>query len=203
MADKQPTSAEDQQPKQPTSAEDQSQSAAPTDKAKQATADAQATAKAAKKPDPQATQLAAEQKKAADMEDKYLRAEAEIQNMQTRFEKEQATLIKYDGQQLAKDVLPVIDNLERALAVKATDEAAQGLKKGVQMTYDHLEDALKRNHVTEVAALGQKFDPTLHQAVQTVPASDDQPAETVVQVLQKGYQLKDRVLRPAMVVVAQ
>ena len=71
------------------------------------------------------------------------------------------------------------------------------------MTYDHLEDALKRNHVTEIAALGQTFDPTLHQAVQSVPAEDGQTAETVVNVLQKGYQLKDRVLRPAMVVVAQ
>lgn len=148
-------------------------------------------------------EVAALEKKAADFEDKYLRAEAEVQNMQARFQKEQATLIKYDGQQLAKDVLPVIDNLERALAVEASDDVAAQIKKGVQMTYDHLEDALKRNHVTEIAALGQTFDPTLHQAVQSVPAEDGQTAETVVNVLQKGYQLKDRVLRPAMVVVAQ
>lgn len=148
-------------------------------------------------------EVAALEKKAADFEDKYLRAEAEVQNMQARFQKEQATLIKYDGQQLAKDVLPVIDNLERALAVEASDDVAAQIKKGVQMTYDHLEDALKRNHVTEIAALGQTFDPTLHQAVQSVPAEDGQAAETVVNVLQKGYQLKDRVLRPAMVVVAQ
>ncbi|CAJ1227575.1 nucleotide exchange factor GrpE [Levilactobacillus zymae] len=200
MADKQPESTEAKQaqqatPDQPADGKTQASNAAeqPTTKAE----------KQATKPDPQAAELAELKQKSSAMEDKYLRAEAEIQNMQTRFQKEQATLIKYDGQQLAKDILPVIDNLERALAVEAKDEAAAGLKKGVQMTYDHLEDALKRNHVTEVAALGQKFDPTLHQAVQTVPASDDQPAETVVQVLQKGYQLKDRVLRPAMVVVAQ
>lgn len=190
--------------KQPTSAEEQQHSTADQATAKEATAK-EATSSAADQTaqDSAADQLATLTKKSADLEDKYLRAEAEIQNMQTRFQKEQATLIKYDGQQLAKDVLPVIDNLERALAVEADDEAAKGIKKGVEMTYDHLQDALKRNHVTEVAALGETFDPTLHQAVQTVPASDEHPAETVVQVLQKGYQLKDRVLRPAMVIVAQ
>ncbi|HJE87366.1 nucleotide exchange factor GrpE [Levilactobacillus brevis] len=150
-----------------------------------------------------AAEVEALKSKASDFEDKYLRAEAEVQNMQARFQKEQATLIKYDGQQLAKDVLPVIDNLERALAVEAADETGKQLKKGVQMTYDHLEDALKRNHVTEIEAIGKTFDPTLHQAVQSVPAEEGQTAETVVKVLQKGYQLKDRVLRPAMVVVAQ
>ncbi|GEO73477.1 molecular chaperone GrpE (heat shock protein) [Levilactobacillus namurensis DSM 19117] len=199
MAEEQSTSAESQRSattEEPVTEQATSTSAA-ADAAKQATDQAQA------KPDPAAEALAALKQKSADMEDKYLRAEAEIQNMQTRFEKEQATLIKYDGQQLAKDVLPVIDNLERALAVDADDQAAQSLKKGVQMTYDHLQDALKRNNITEIGALGEKFDPTKHQAVQTVPASDDQPAETVAQVLQKGYLLKDRVLRPAMVVVAQ
>ncbi|MFC6274695.1 nucleotide exchange factor GrpE [Levilactobacillus tangyuanensis] len=160
----------------------------------------QAKAKAVEMTAEEATAL---KKRADDFEDKYLRAEAEVQNMQTRFQKEQATLIKYDGQQLAKDVLPVIDNLERALDVEAADEAGTQLKKGVQMTYDHLEDALKRNHVTEIIAEGQKFDPTQHQAVQSVPAEDGQEADTVVKVLQKGYLLKDRVLRPAMVIVAQ
>ncbi|WP_261809288.1 nucleotide exchange factor GrpE [Levilactobacillus humaensis] len=166
----------------------------------------QAEAKAVK-PKPKlvasAEEVAKLNKRADDFEDKYLRAEAEVQNVQARFQKEQATLIKYDGQQLAKDILPVIDNLERALAVEASDEAGEQLKKGVQMTYDHLEDALKRNNVTEIAAIGQKFDPTQHQAVQSVPVEKGQTADTVVNVLQKGYQLKDRVLRPAMVVVAQ
>lgn len=167
--------------------------------------DEAATEKVTAKPKATVTaeQLAAVQKKADDFEDKYLRAEAEVQNMQARYQKEQASLIKYDGQQLAKDVLPVIDNLERALAVEATDDASTQIKKGVQMTYDHMEDALKRNHVTEIEALGKPFDPTLHQAVQSVPVEAGQTADTVVNVLQKGYQLKDRVLRAAMVVVAQ
>lgn len=136
-------------------------------------------------------------------DDQLLRAQAEIVNMQNRNKKEQAALLKYDGQALAKDVLPVLDNLERALATPADDEVAQQLKKGVEMVYGHLQDALKKHGVTEVAAAGEKFDPNIHQAVQTVPVDDDHPADTVVQVLQRGYLLKDRTLRPAMVVVAQ
>jgi molecular chaperone GrpE len=71
------------------------------------------------------------------------------------------------------------------------------------MVQTDLLKALKENHVAEIEAEGQAFDPNMHQAVQTVPADDDHPADTVVQVLQKGYILKDRVLRPAMVIVAQ
>lgn len=136
-------------------------------------------------------------------DDKYLRAEAEIQNMTTRFKKEQAQLLKYDGQDLAKSVLPVLDNLKRALTIEVTDENGKQLKKGIQMVHDHLINALTDHGITEIEAAGKPFDPTLHQAVQTVPVKDGQKADTVVQVLQAGYQLKDRVLRPAMVVVAQ
>ncbi|MEE6740756.1 nucleotide exchange factor GrpE [Lacticaseibacillus paracasei] len=135
--------------------------------------------------------------------DKYLRAAAEIQNMNARFEKEQQKLLKYDGQKLAKAILPVVDNLERALATEAKDDSAVSLKKGVQMVYDHLERALKENGITAIDGAGDKFDPNTQQAVQTVAADDQHPADTVAQVLQKGYYLKDRVLRPAMVVVAK
>lgn len=139
----------------------------------------------------------------ADKDDKYLRAEAEIQNMTTRFKKERAQILKYDGQDLAKAVLPVLDNLKRALTIEVTDENGKQLKKGIQMVHDHLTSALFDHGITEIEADGRPFDPTLHQAVQTVPAQDGQKPDTVVQVLQAGYQLKDRVLRPAMVVVAQ
>ncbi|HJA27264.1 MAG TPA: nucleotide exchange factor GrpE [Candidatus Limosilactobacillus intestinigallinarum] len=139
----------------------------------------------------------------ADKDDKYLRAEAEIQNMTTRFNKERAQILKYDGQDLAKSVLPVLDNLKRALTIEVTDENGKQLKKGIQMVHDHLTSALTDHGITEIAADGKPFDPTLHQAVQTVPVQDGQKPDTVVQVLQAGYQLKDRVLRPAMVVVAQ
>ncbi|WP_225047462.1 nucleotide exchange factor GrpE [Lacticaseibacillus kribbianus] len=148
-----------------------------------------------------AVDVAALQKERDELEDKYLRAAAEISNMNNRFKKERAQLLKYDGQKLAAAVLPVLDNLERALQSEVSEDSAQSLKKGVEMVYTHLETALKDNAVTEIAATAT-FDPTLHQAVQTVPADADHPKDTVVQVLQKGYMLKDRVLRPAMVVVA-
>lgn len=138
-----------------------------------------------------------------ELEDKYLRSEAEIQNMQNRYSKERAQLIKYESQSLAKDILPAVDNLKRALSVEADDDVSKQLKKGVKMTLDSLTKALKDHGIVEIEAEDVKFDPTLHQAVQTVVAENDDQKDHVVQVLQKGYQYKDRTLRPAMVVVAQ
>ena len=138
-----------------------------------------------------------------ELENKYLRSEAEIQNMQNRYSKERAQLIKYESQSLAKDILPAVDNLERALSVEADDDVSKQLKKGVKMTLDSLTKALKDHGIVEIEAEDVKFDPTLHQAVQTVVAENDDQKDHVVQVLQKGYQYKDRTLRPAMVVVAQ
>ncbi|MBU9788029.1 nucleotide exchange factor GrpE [Lentilactobacillus sp. IMAU92037] len=143
------------------------------------------------------------QKKLDDMENRYLRAEADMKNIQNHAKKEQADLIKYDGQQLAHDILPIVDNLQRALAVEVTDDNGKQLKKGVSMVYEHLNKALKDNGVEVVDALNKPFDPKFEQAIQTADADEDHPAETVVQVLQDGYRLKDRVLRPAMVVVAK
>ena len=150
-----------------------------------------------------AKEIADLKEKNKDLEDKYLRSEAEIQNMQNRYTKERAQLIKYESQSLAKDVLPAMDNLERALSVEADDDVSKQLKKGVQMTLDALVKTMKDHGVVEIEADGVKFDPTLHQAVQTVAAENDDQKDHVVQVLQKGYQYKDRTLRPAMVVVAQ
>lgn len=188
-----------------------------TDQEKQQAAE-QAQSEDVKQTDDQATaaddqsadQVSDEQKKidelkqkADDFEDKYLRAEAEIQNMNGRFKKEQAQILKYDGQSLAKDILPVMDNLKRALEIDVDDESGQQLKKGIQMVHDHLSEALTKNGVKEIESLNQKFDPSVHQAVQSVAVEGDQKPDTVVKVLQAGYQLQDRVLRPAMVVVAQ
>lgn len=150
-----------------------------------------------------AKELADLKDKNKDLEDKYLRSEAEIQNMQNRYTKERAQLIKYESQSLAKDILPAMDNLERALSVETDDDVSKQLKKGVKMTLDALVKAMKDHGVVEIEADGVKFDPTLHQAVQTVAAENDDQKDHVVQVLQKGYQYKDRTLRPAMVVVAQ
>ncbi|WP_288746951.1 nucleotide exchange factor GrpE [uncultured Lactobacillus sp.] len=162
---------------------------------------------AAKPADAELDQLKAEvaalTQKNKDLEDKYLRSEAEIQNAQRRYSKERANLVKYESQRLGKDILASVDNLERALQVKADDEASSQLKKGIEMTLEGLVRALKDNGIEEIKADGKKFDPTLHQAVQSVPAENDDQKGHVVQVLQKGYVYKDRTLRPAMVVVAQ
>ncbi len=138
-----------------------------------------------------------------EMEDKFLRARAEIANMSNRNKNEREQLVRYRSQDLGKKLLPAIDNLERALATEVTDDQGASLKKGVEMVLESLSVALKEEGITEIKAEGEAFDPNLHQAVQTVPVDDDHKADTIVTVLQKGYQLHDRVLRPAMVVVAQ
>ena len=148
-------------------------------------------------------QIADLQAKYDEMEDKYLRAEAEMQNMTKRFKNEQAQLLKYEGQKLATEILPVMDNLNRALQIEVEDEASAQLKHGIEMVAKDMEKALKDNEITKIEALNQPFDPTKHQAVKSVPVEKGQKAETVVEVYQDGYMLKDRVLRPAMVVVAQ
>lgn len=148
-------------------------------------------------------QIADLQAKYDEIEDKYLRAEAEMQNMTKRFKNEQAQLLKYEGQKLATEILPVMDNLNRALQIEVEDEASAQLKHGIEMVAKNMEKALKDNEIIKIEALNQPFDPTKHQAVKSVPVEKGQKAETVVEVYQDGYMLKDRVLRPAMVVVAQ
>lgn len=134
--------------------------------------------------------------RAEDFENKYLRAHAEMQNVQRRANEERQSLQKYRSQDLAKKILPSLDNLERALAVEGlTDD----VKKGLQMVQESLVQALKEEGVEEVEL--ENFDPNLHMAVQTLEADDDHPADSIAQVLQKGYKLHERLLRPAMVVV--
>lgn len=167
--------------------------------------ESKASKKDAKKEKKDANQAKIEklEQKVDEVSDQYLRAEAEMQNMQTRFKRERADIYKYDGQKLATSILPVVDNLERALSTEVTDDAGKQLKQGVELVLSHMNKALSENGIEEIDAEGQKFDPTLCQAVQTVDADDNHPADTVVEVLQKGYKLADRVIRPSMVVVAQ
>ncbi len=141
------------------------------------------------------------QAKYDELDDKFLRAEAEMQNMHGRFAKEQAATLKYASSKLAKSVLPALDNLERALAVEVEDEAAQQIKAGVEIVYNNLVSALAENDIKAVGVAGESFDPNVHQAIQSQPADDEHPADTIAQVFQKGYVLHDRVIRPAMVVV--
>ncbi|MBS9334614.1 nucleotide exchange factor GrpE [Fructobacillus sp. M1-13] len=140
----------------------------------------------------------------ADKEDAVLRAQAEIQNIQTRNARELANIRKYDGQKLAEAILPVVDNLERALAVETDgNEQVAQIHKGVEITLKTLKSALDANGIKEVGQVGDEFDPNTMQGVQTVPVEGELKADQVANVLQKGYMLQDRVIRPAMVAVAQ
>lgn len=136
-------------------------------------------------------------------EDQLLRARAEMANITKRNRSERELLQRYRSQDLATKLLPSVDNLERALAAEVAHEDAASLKKGVEMVLESLRNALREEGVEEIPAVGEKFDPNFHQAVQTIPAGEDYEADTVVDVLQKGYKLHDRVLRASMVIVAQ
>ena len=139
----------------------------------------------------------------SEMEDKFLRAQAEIVNMRNRHNKEREDAAKYRAQNLAKDLLTALDNLDRALEIETNDEPGEAMKKGIEMVREGMIHALKESGVEEIDSLGQIFDPNKHQAVQTLPLQEGQQPDEIIQVLQKGYILHDRVLRPAMVIVAQ
>ncbi len=145
------------------------------------------------------TQLAEWQAKHAEASDAYLRAKAEAENTRRRAEEEVSKARKYAVEAFAESLLPVRDSLEAAIAIQnATPEQ---LLEGVHATLRQLTQALERNKVVAIAPpAGTRFDPHQHQAISMVPA--EQEANTVVAVLQKGYLIADRVLRPALVTVA-
>ena len=150
----------------------------------------------------QDTKIKELEKLANDNEEKYLRLYAEFENYKRRIQKENQINATYKAQGVLTDILPSIDNIERALQIEGDDESFKSLQKGVQMVHESLRRALKDNGLEEILAEGKEFDPNLHQAV----VQDDNPdfkSGEVTQELQKGYKLKDRVLRPSMVKVNQ
>jgi len=143
----------------------------------------------------QVAQLAA---KNAELADQYMRAQAEMQNVRRRSEEEMSKARKFAVESLAESLLPVCDSLEAGLHHQ--DQTAEQIRAGAEATLRQLKSALERNKVLEInPAVGTKFDPHQHQAISVVPA--EQEANTVVTVLQKGYLIADRVLRPALVTV--
>jgi molecular chaperone GrpE len=144
---------------------------------------------------------------AASLKDQLLRALAETENTRRRVQREREDSARYAVAPLAKEILPVADNLARALAAVpkealAQDEALRNLVEGIAATERQLQAALERSNIKLVDPLGEKFDSHHHQAMFEVP-SPDKPSGTVVQVLQPGYVLHDRLLRPALVGVAK
>lgn len=133
-------------------------------------------------------------------QNKYLRLLADYDNFKRRTQKDREISAKFRSQSLLTDLLPVLDNFERALAVEAKSEDAVSIMKGVEMVQKSLLEAVKREGLEEIKAVGEPFDPNFHQAVMQEKDEDAEPG-TVLQELQKGYTLKGRVLRPAMVKV--
>lgn len=152
--------------------------------------------------DPKDEEIQQLQLRANENEEKYLRLYAEFENYKRRIQKENETNKTYQSQRVLTDILPTIDNIERALQIEGDDESFKSLQKGVQMVHESLLRALKDNGLEEIESEGQAFDPNFHQAV----VQDDNPdfkSGDITQELQKGYKLKDRVLRPSMVKVNQ
>ncbi|HEE1560407.1 TPA: nucleotide exchange factor GrpE [Staphylococcus aureus] len=152
--------------------------------------------------DPKDQKINELQQLADENEEKYLRLYAEFENYKRRIQKENEKNKTYQAQRVLTDILPAIDNIERALQIEGDDETFKSLQKGVQMVHESLINALKDNGLEVIKTEGEAFDPNIHQAV----VQDDNPdfeSGEITQELQKGYKLKDRVLRPSMVKVNQ
>ena len=148
------------------------------------------------------------EKQLQECEEKYLRAYAEFENMKKRLEKEKIQAIEYSLEKFAQDLLPVLDSLDMALAAVSKDnlnaeEAVEELKKGIQLTIEQFIKALKKNGI-EVIEIeeGTEFNPHLHEAILQVDDAQKAAGE-IVQMIQKGYKYKERILRPAKVSVAK
>lgn len=144
----------------------------------------------------------------AQLKDKLLRALADMENLRKRAEREKAEATLYAASNFARDLLSVADNFSRALAAvtpeqrAAADEMSSNLLAGIEVTERELTNVLERHGIRRIDAMGQKFDPHMHQAMFEVPTADH-PAGTVVQVMQNGYAIGARCLRPALVGVAK
>ncbi|TEA78711.1 nucleotide exchange factor GrpE [Allopusillimonas ginsengisoli] len=143
--------------------------------------------------------LSEAQEQVARYHEDLLRAKAEVENIRRRAQEDVAKARKFGTESFAESLIPVKDSLEAALSL--SDQTAQAWKEGVEATLRQLNTAFERNAMKEVApGQGDRFDPHLHQAISSVPS--ELPEGTVVQLLQKGYTIADRVLRPALVMVS-
>jgi molecular chaperone GrpE len=151
--------------------------------------------------DPQAAAVETLQREKDALQDRLLRTAAEFDNYRKRMERERRELSEYAAGEVLKDLLPVIDNFERALQAPATPET-DALRKGIELIHKQMLDVLNKRGVRPIEALGADFDPNLHQAVIHEPSADHRDGEVMAE-LQRGYTIGDRLLRPAMVKVAK
>jgi molecular chaperone GrpE len=140
-------------------------------------------------------QLVAEK---ADLQDRLLRSRAEFENARRRFERERSDFLQFASIDLVKQILPIVDDFERALKVETAD---RNYAKGVELIHQRLYDNLKKAGLEPVESEGKKFDPNIHQAVERVPTEEVED-QTILSEFQRGYNFKGKLLRPAMVRVA-
>ena len=146
--------------------------------------------------------LEAAKAEAAEWKDKFLRAHADFENSKKRLEKDKNNAVSYANESFAKDILSVMDSFENALNAmnsneESDSEAYTQMVEGVNLTFDQLKKILEKNSIKEIECEGE-FDPEVHQAIMQVESEDHESGQ-IVQVMQKGYTIKERVLRPAMV----
>jgi molecular chaperone GrpE len=134
--------------------------------------------------------------------DTMLRLAAELDNYKKRVAKERESLIKYAVQDVIQELIPILDNFERAIDSASKTKDMDSFLEGVKMIFNQMNDTLSKKGVKKIGAVGKPFDPNFHEAVMQVD-SDEYPENVVVEELQKGYMLNDRVVRPAMVVVSK
>jgi len=132
--------------------------------------------------------------------DLYLRSQAEMENIKKRNKKEKEEWIKYSNETLIKDILPVIDNLEKAMSHSNNENSLHALKEGVELTFKGFRDTLAKSGLEEIKAQGEPFDPCFHHAVSEQEDNNEKPS-VILEELQKGYTFNQRLIRPAMVVV--
>ncbi|WP_416197742.1 MAG: Protein GrpE [Sporanaerobacter sp.] len=145
-------------------------------------------------------ELESKTKEIEELNNRFLRLQADFVNFKTRVEKEKESIYSYASEDILNSMLPILDNFERALS--SSTDVEDGFYKGMEMIYNQLIKVLSENGLEEIEALHEKFDPNYHHAV-FQEESDEYEEGTIIEVFQKGYKLKDKVIRPSMVKVAK
>lgn len=139
---------------------------------------------------------------AAEWQDRYMRALADMENLKRRHRQEMEEARRFGNERILESLISVMDNLQRALEAAESGENFAALRDGVSLTQKQLQEVLSRNGLAPIEAVGQPFDPTLHEAIGHVEAPDGQAPDTVVEEVQRGYTLHGRLLRPSLVRIA-
>ncbi|MCR5827620.1 MAG: nucleotide exchange factor GrpE [Bacteroidales bacterium] len=171
---------------------------APQEEVKEETAEQQAEEPEAEQPSTQ--ELKDLQDKLAEANDRYLRLAAEFDNYRRRSAKERMDLISLANENLVKDMLPIVDDFERAIAAMKDSDDAASAKEGVELIYNKVTAFLKKNGVKEIEAVGKDFDTDFHEAVAQFPVQEEDKKNKVIDVTQKGYTMGEKVIRYAKVV---